>query len=82
MVTQYEMDPAIERWHEEFERVRHLWINWCETNIIYCESASEAWLAFLEEMQQQRVQLHELKADHFLNPGTRYRRLSGRVEAR
>lgn len=80
MKAQFERDPAIERWYEEFERVRQLWINWCENNIVYCESASEAWLVFLEEMHRQRVQLIELNPEHFLNPAASRRPISGSAE--
>lgn len=49
----FELDPKIERWHQDFEKMKRNWADWCVKNATNYDSATQAWGAFIREHQQQ-----------------------------
>lgn len=52
----YQVDPNIEKWHSDFDRVQKLWAEWCALNATRFDTAIEAWGVFIKEYQQQTCQ--------------------------
>lgn len=72
MVAEFKIDPAIDCWYEEFERVRQLWIEWCEKNITRYKSMSPAWKAFVVDLHRQSIQLRELRPECFFTTNSKH----------
>jgi hypothetical protein len=48
------VDPVIEQWHHNFERVAEAWKAWCEENAVRYDTASQAWRVFVEQQRLSR----------------------------
>ena len=47
----FPIDPKIERWHQDFDELQHVWTAWCAQNASRYTTASQAWYAFVTEQR-------------------------------
>ena len=49
--NKFSVDPKIERWHQDFDKLQHIWTAWCAKNASRYATASQAWTAFVTEQR-------------------------------
>lgn len=49
--NKFPIDPKIERWHQDFDKLQHIWAVWCVQNATRYATASQAWNAFVAEQR-------------------------------
>ena len=49
--NKFPIEPKIERWHQDFDKLQQIWIAWCAQNASRYATASQAWNAFVNEQR-------------------------------